>query len=97
MYIYTSGGSSSAAPEGRASGRTPRKAPAILEVYINMEDINGITSAISMVGFPIVMCIALFWYMIQESANHKQETNALKEAISKLELAITTLINKLEA
>lgn len=96
MYIIHSRGSPSAAPEGRASGRTPHKAPAIMEGII-MEDINGITTAISMVGFPIVMCGALFWYMIQESKSHKEETSALKDAINKLELAITTLINKLEA
>ena len=61
-----------------------------------MEIISNITSAISMVGFPIVCSAALFWYMVQESKSHKEETSALKDAINKLELAITTLINKIE-
>ncbi len=56
---------------------------------------ENIMSIISSVGFPIAMCLILFWYMQKESENHKTETNSLKEAINKLELAITTLINKL--
>ena len=56
---------------------------------------ENIVSIISSVGFPIAMCLILFWYMQKESENHKTETNSLKEAINKLELAITTLINKL--
>ena len=42
------------------------------------------------------MCLLMFWYMQKESENHREETNGLKEAINKLELAITTLINKIE-
>lgn len=57
---------------------------------------ENIVNIISSVGFPIAMCLLLFWYMQKESENHKAETSSLKEAINKLELAITTLINKLE-
>lgn len=58
---------------------------------------DDIVSIISTVGFPIAMSLLLFWYLQRESENHRQETNAIKDAINKLELAITTLINKLEA
>ena len=58
---------------------------------------NDIATLISTVGFPIAMSLLLFWYMTEQNKSHKEETNGLKEAISKLELAITTLINKLEA
>ena len=57
---------------------------------------ENIVSIISSVGFPIAMCLILFWYMQKESENHKTETNSLKEAIQDLKLAITTLINKME-
>ena len=57
---------------------------------------DEITTIISTVGFPIAMTLLLFWYMREELASHKEETNGLKDAITKLELAITTLINKLE-
>lgn len=56
---------------------------------------ENITSIISSVGFPIAMCLLLFWYMKTQLESHKEETNSLKDAINKLELAITTLINKL--
>lgn len=57
---------------------------------------DEITQVISTVGFPIAMSLLLFWYLQKESGNHREETNAIKEAINKLELAISTLINKLE-
>ena len=57
---------------------------------------ENIVSIISSVGFPIAMCLILFWYMQKESENHKNETNSLKDAIQELKLAITTLVNKLE-
>ena len=57
---------------------------------------ENIVNIISSVGFPIAMCLLLFWYMQKETENHKAETSSLKDAINKLELAITTLINKLE-
>lgn len=58
-----------------------------------MEDV---INAVSTVGFPIAMSLLLFWYLQKESENHKEETASLKDAINKLEIAITTLVNKLE-
>lgn len=57
---------------------------------------DELVNVISTVGFPIAMSILLFWYLQKESENHKQETACLKDAITKLEIAITTLVNKLE-
>ena len=57
---------------------------------------ENIVSVISSVGFPIAMCLLLFWYMQKETENHKEETKSLTEAINKLEIAITSLNNKLE-
>ncbi len=57
---------------------------------------NDIVNIISSVGFPIAMSLLLFWYLQKESEQHRAETNGLKEAITKLEIAITTLVNKLE-
>lgn len=56
---------------------------------------DNVVNIISSVGFPIAMCLLLFWYMQKESDNHKAETSSLKDAINKLELAITTLVNKI--
>ncbi len=58
-------------------------------------DIQAIVTAISTVGFPVVMCGALFWYMTEQNKSHKEETNALKDAITDLRVAITELISKI--
>lgn len=54
-----------------------------------------VLSAISSVGFPIAMALLLFWYMAKQNENHKEETACLKDAINKLEVAITALITKI--
>ena len=56
---------------------------------------DDIVKIISSVGFPIAMCLLLFWYMKSQLESHKEETSSLKDAINKLELAITTLVTKL--
>ena len=56
---------------------------------------DEIVKVISSVGFPIAMALLLFWYMTKQNESHKEETNGLKEAISKLEVASTALISKL--
>ena len=57
---------------------------------------DAIISIISTVGFPCAMTLLLLVYLREETANHREETNGLKEAITKLEIAITTLVNKLQ-
>ena len=47
-----------------------------------MEDINIIIQAVSTVGFPIVMCGIMFWFLNKEQENHKNEMLSLKEVIS---------------
>ena len=47
-----------------------------------MEDINVIIQAISTVGFPIVMCGIMFWFLNKEQENHKAEMLDLKDVIS---------------
>lgn len=47
-----------------------------------MDDINVIIQAISTVGFPIVMCAIMFWFLNKEQENHKAEMLSLKEVIS---------------
>lgn len=59
-------------------------------------DIQTATTLIGSLGFPIVMCLMLFWYMKEQLEDHKQETNALKDAINDLKLAITTLTERLD-
>lgn len=64
---------------------------------------DNIVNVISSVGFPIAMALLLFWYltkqedkMVELQKEHKEETAGLKDAISKLEVAITALITKID-
>lgn len=57
---------------------------------------DEVIQIVSTLGFPIAMCLLLFWYLQKESETHRTETNALKDAINKLEIAITTLISKID-
>lgn len=59
-------------------------------------DVNAIVTLISSVGFPIVCSGALFWLLTQQSKEHKEEMNLLKESIDELKIAIVTLTNKME-
>ncbi len=45
-------------------------------------DSNNIIQIISSLGFPIVMCGALFWYMVKQRDVHKEETDHLKDTIA---------------
>lgn len=45
-------------------------------------DANAIAQLIQNVGFPIVMCGALFWKMWKDGENHKEEVDKLTEAIN---------------
>ena len=44
-------------------------------------DIQMIMNMISTLGFPIVVAVALFWYINKQNENHKEEINGLRETI----------------
>lgn len=44
-------------------------------------DYDLIISAISTLGFPIVVACALFWYINKQNENHKEEIGAMRETI----------------
>ena len=54
-----------------------------------------VVAAISTVGFPIVMCILIFYYMEKETESHKQEVDGLKEVLTDLKISITQLTDKI--
>lgn len=56
---------------------------------------NEIVTAISSVGFPIVMCVIIFYYMEKESESHKEEVSGLKEVLTDLKISITQLTDKI--
>ena len=61
-----------------------------------MEFSNFIITAISTVGFPIVVAGAMFWKMNKQDDDHKEEMQKVTEAINNNTIALTKLIDKLE-
>lgn len=57
--------------------------------------VQDIVAAISTVGFPIVMCGALFWYMIKQNEMHQTENREMKDAINALKNAIVQLTERI--
>ena len=60
-------------------------------------DVNAITQIISSVGFPIVACGGLFWYLTKQDERHKEETDKLKQSIDNNTLIITKLYERLSS
>lgn len=44
-------------------------------------NVDQIINLVSNVGFPVTMCVALFYYMVQEEKKHKEEINKLSETL----------------
>ena len=54
-------------------------------------DTGSIMQAISTVGFPIVMCLVMMWYIKDTSDKHKEETSKFTEALNKNTLVLQKL------
>lgn len=61
-----------------------------------METAQIVMTAISTVGFPIVMCAALFWKMDKQDKEHKEEMQKIAEAINNNTLVIRELVDKFD-
>lgn len=48
-----------------------------------MEYADVIVQVVSTVGFPIAMCLIMFWFLNKEQETHKQEMNELKDVIAR--------------
>ena len=62
-----------------------------------MDTAQMIMTAISTVGFPIVMCAALFWKMDKQDTEHKEEMQKTADAINNNTLVIRELVDKFGA
>lgn len=54
-------------------------------------DVTMVTQLVGSLGFPIVCCGALFWYLVKEKDAHKKEIGELRKSVE----ANTTAINSL--
>lgn len=60
-----------------------------------MDTIQAIVQVIQSVGFPIVCCGALFWYMIKQRDAHKDEMDKMTTAINNNTQVLTQIITML--
>lgn len=58
-------------------------------------DMSAITTLITTVGFPIAMCIALLWYIVQQNKEHKLETSEFVTALNNNTLVLQKLCDRL--
>lgn len=61
-------------------------------------EVNEIINIISNVGFPIAVCLVMFYYMNKQSEKHKQEIDKLSETLqgnTKVLTELCTLIKTL--
>lgn len=54
-----------------------------------------VVQIISQLGFPIAVCIYLFWSQNKEREDHKAETKAMTEALENNTIALEKILTKL--
>lgn len=54
-------------------------------------DVQAIIQAVSTLGFPIVMCAALLYYLNLERESHKEEMDSMKDALDRNTVVMTEL------
>ena len=54
-------------------------------------EVNDIVSLVSNVGFPVAVCIALFFYMEKQNERHQHETDKLNETVQSNTKVLTEL------
>lgn len=59
-------------------------------------DMTVILQAITTVGFPIVMCLVLMWYIMKSNESHKEETKDFTDALNRNTLVLQKLCDKLD-
>lgn len=59
-------------------------------------DFQAILTAIATVGFPIVACIALFYYIYKQAERHKEEINTLTTALNNNTIVLSKLSEKID-
>lgn len=58
-------------------------------------DVSTITTLITTVGFPVVVCLATMYYIKYLNDQHKQEIDKLSEALQNNTLVMQRLLDKL--
>ncbi len=60
-----------------------------------MEGVD-LVQMVSSVGFPIVCCFMLCWYVWKQGQSHKEEIDAIRKSLDDNTLIITRLVDKMD-
>ena len=60
----------------------------------NTMDMGNISQLVSSIGFPIVMCLIMCWFIKYTADNYYQRIDALVEKMGELSEKITVLLDK---
>jgi preprotein translocase subunit YajC len=57
--------------------------------------VEELMQAIGTYGFPIVMCLVLFWYIVKQNESHKVEIQQMTDALNNNTIALIELRDKI--
>lgn len=55
-------------------------------------DANAVMTAIGSLGFPIVACIGMGWFIVWSTKVHKEETSKMSEAVNNNTIVLQKLM-----
>lgn len=58
-------------------------------------DVSILSTIISDLGFPIAVCVALFWHNEKQAARHREEVAQLAEALNNNTAVMQELVGRL--
>lgn len=58
-------------------------------------EVSTLLDAVQVVGFPVAMCGALFWYMMKQDEKHANEVDTLRKAIENNTKILTKLYERI--
>ena len=65
-------------------------------MILSVTTLSEVSTIITTLGFPIAVCLILFYYIYQQQKLHKEEVDGLKEEIAQLCMKLQTLTDKIE-
>lgn len=61
-----------------------------------MDTLQNVINLIKDLGFPIAVCIAMFWMNNKQTEQHREEMTKITEALNNNTLALTELRDRLD-
>ena len=59
-------------------------------------NVSDVANIITTLGFPVAVCLILFYYTYQQQKLHKEEVDGLKKEITELCIKLQSLTDRIE-